>query len=50
MGGNDDLYGGRGEDDLRGGAGNDTVIGNDDHHDDDDLDGEDCIPGPGDSC
>jgi hypothetical protein len=26
------------------------VIGNDDHGDEDDLDGENCIPGPGDGC
>ena len=45
----DDLFGGHGEDDLVGGSGNDVVIGNDDH-DEDDLDGETCIPGPGDSC
>jgi Ca2+-binding RTX toxin-like protein len=47
---NDDLFGGKGEDDLQGGTGTDTVIGNDDHGDEDDLDGEHCIPGPGDDC
>lgn len=47
---NDNLYGGRGEDDLAGGADSDVVVGNDDHHDEDDLDGETCLPGPEDSC
>lgn len=47
--GNDALFGGSGKDNLDGGTGTDTVIGNDDR-DADKLAGENCIPGPGDSC